>query len=250
LAKKARTPAPPRPVQAPQRRDGKPKRVPAVGGQRERPWLLYGFAALGPIALVVVLLVLFLGRGNSSSTKVTGSAPTIDYAALPGIQKGPAPWPPEYGSLPDRLAPLKLTSLGVQGTKLHIHQHLDIFVNGKHVTVPALIGIYGYGNPNNGGFFVELHTHDTTGIMHVESPNIRAFTLGQFLGVWGVRLSQSCIGGYCATATKPLRFFVNGKRFLGDPNNIVLKSHQEFAIVYGTPPAKIPSSYNWGPTGL
>jgi hypothetical protein len=43
---------------------------------------------------------------------------------------------------------------------------------------------------------------------------------------------------------------VNGKRFLGDPNNIVLKNHQEFAIVYGKPPAKIPSSYNWGPTGL
>jgi hypothetical protein len=43
---------------------------------------------------------------------------------------------------------------------------------------------------------------------------------------------------------------VNGKRFLGDPNNVVLKNHQEFAIVYGTPPAKIPSSYDWGPSGL
>jgi len=200
---------------------------------------------------LVVVLVIFLGRGNSSSTTVTGAAPTgINYATLPGLQKGNAPWPPEYASLPDRLAPLELSSLSMQGSKLHIHQHLDVFVNGKRVTVPALIGIYGNGDPNNGGFFVELHTHDASGIMHVESPKIQAFTLGQFFGVWGVRLSQSCIGGYCATATNPLRFFVNGKRFLGDPNNIVLREHQEFAIVYGKPPAKIPSSYNWGPTGL
>ncbi len=213
--------------------------------------MLYGFAALGPIALLVVVLVIFLGRGNSSgNSTVTGSAPTIDYASLPGLQKGKAPWPPEYASLPDRLAPLKLTSLGAEGTKLHIHQHLDIFVNGKRVTVPSLIGIYANGDPSNGGFFVELHTHDTTGIMHLESPKDGAFTLGQFFGTWGVRLSQRCIGGYCATATNPLRFFVNGKRFIGDPNNIVLKNHQEFAIAYGKPPAKIPSGYNWGPSGL
>jgi hypothetical protein len=251
LAKKARTPAPPRRVQAPQRRDGKPKRVPAVGARQERPWLLYGFAALGPIALVIVLAVIFIGRGHSSSTTSTGSAPTgIDYAALPGLQKGTAPWPPEYGSLPDRLAPLKLSSLSAQGTKLHIHQHLDIFVNGKHVTVPALIGIYANGDPSQGGFFVELHTHDSSGIMHLESPNRNTFTLGQFVGVWGVRLSKQCIGGYCAKPGTPLKFYVNGKPYLGNPNDIVLHQHDEYAIVYGKPPKKIPSSYNWKPTGL
>jgi len=212
--------------------------------------MLYGLAALGPVALAAVLLVIFLGGHSSSSGSVTGSAPTIDYAALPGIQTHKAPWPPEYGSLPDRLAPLKLSSLGVQGTTLHIHQHLDIFVNGKQVTVPALVGIYANGDANQGGFFVELHTHDTSGIIHLEAPKNGAFTLGQFFGVWGVRLSSRCIGGYCAAPGKPLKFYVNGKRFTGDPNNIVLRPHEEFAIVYGKPPAKIPSKYNWGPSGL
>ena len=211
--------------------------------------MLYGLAALGPIALAIVLLVIFVGGGGSSKT-VTGSAPTIDYVALPGLQKGKAPWPAEYASLPDRLAPLQLSSLGAQGTALHIHQHLDIFVNGKRVTVPALVGIYANGNPSQGGFFVELHTHDTSGIIHLEAPKAGAFTLGQFFGVWGVRLSSRCIGGYCAAPGKPLKFYVNGKRFAGDPNNIVLREHQEFAIVYGKPPAKIPSKYDWGPSGL
>jgi hypothetical protein len=211
--------------------------------------LLYGLAALGPVALALVLLVIFVGGGSSSKT-VTGSAPTIDYAALPGLQKGKAPWPPEYASLPDRLAPLKLSSLGMQGTALHIHQHLDIFVNGKPVTVPALVGIYANGDATQGGFFVELHTHDNSGIIHLEAPKTGAFTLGQFFGVWGVRLSSRCIGGYCAAPGKPLKFYVNGKRFTGNPNNIILREHQEFAIVYGKPPAKIPSKYDWGPSGL
>src|SRR5437762_7857123 len=48
--------------------------------------------------------------------------------------------------------------------------HLDIFVNGKHVTVPALVGIYANGDTTQGGFFVELHTHDSSGIMHLEAP--------------------------------------------------------------------------------
>jgi hypothetical protein len=251
LAKKARTPLPPRPVQAPQRRDSKkPKGVPAVGGPNRPPWLLYGFAALGPIALLIVLAVFLLGGNDSSTKNVTGAPPKIDYASLPGLQTGKAPWPPEYASLPDRLEPLKLSSLGVQGTALHIHQHLDVFVNGKHVTVPALIGIYANGDPTQGGFFVELHTHDTSGIMHLEAPKKGVFTLGQFVGVWGVRLSKQCIGGYCAAPGKPLKFYVNGKLFRGNPNNIVLHQHDEYAIVYGKPPAKIPSSYDWGPSGL
>jgi hypothetical protein len=249
LAKKARTPTPPRPVQAPKRRDSKPKRVPAVGAQ-ERPWLLYGLAALGPVALAIVAVVIFVGHNKTSSGTVTGSAPKIDYAALPGLQKGKAPWPPEYASLPDRLEPLQLSSLGVQGTTLHIHQHLDIFVDGKHVTVPGLIGIYANGDSTQGGFFVELHTHDSSGIMHLEAPKNGAFTLGQFMGVWGVRLSKTCIGGYCATAGKPLKFYTNGKQFKGDPNNLILHQHEEFAIVYGKPPKKIPSKYDWGPSGL
>jgi hypothetical protein len=64
LAKKPRTPAPPR-VQAPQRRGGR------GGGDRDRRtrWLLYGAAALGPIALVAVVLALFLGGGNGDSPK-------------------------------------------------------------------------------------------------------------------------------------------------------------------------------------
>src|SRR5262249_58791922 len=116
-AKKARTPLPPRPVQAPQRRDSKkPKGVPAVGGPNRPPWVLYGFAALGPIALVIVLAVVFLSGNGSSTKNVTGAPPRIDYASLPGLQTGKAPWPPGDASLPDRLGTLEVRRLRAEGT--------------------------------------------------------------------------------------------------------------------------------------
>jgi hypothetical protein len=43
--------------------------------------------------------------------------------------------------------------------------------------------------------------------------------------------------------------YVNGKLYTGDPTRIPLREHDEYAIVIGTPPKKIPSKFNW-PRGL
>jgi len=195
------------------------------------------FAASGVIAVVAVILALhFTGGGNASSS----TAATPDTAQLIGVQTGPAPWNPGLDHLTDRLKPLNLSQLGAEGTKIHIHQHLDIFVNGKHIAVPQGIGIY------DGQYLTELHTHDTSGVMHVESPTKREFTLGDFFGVWGVRLTDRCIGGYCQPQT-PWRVYVNGLKYPADPAGLVLKKHQEIAMVIGTKhPKNIPSTYNFG----
>ena len=84
-----------------------------------------------------------------------------------GLQTGPAPWNAGVDHLPDRLEPAGLNPLGAEGEVVHIHQHMDIYVNGKRVTVPTGIGIY------DGQFLTELHTHDATGLLHVESPKKR-----------------------------------------------------------------------------
>jgi hypothetical protein len=62
-------------------------------------------------------------------------------------------------------------------------------VNGQKVAVPEGIGI----DPQ-AGIITLLHTHQPDGVIHVESPVERRFTLGQFFRVWGVRLSDTCIG--------------------------------------------------------
>lgn len=235
VAKKVRTPPPPKRVQAPQRRDTR-KSGTAAGGRP--PWF---YAALGALVVAVVAGAAFAfialrddgGGSSDNGTRTTATS----YNTLPGIRKTKAPWDPEYEFLADRLLPLGLQTLGAEGQETHYHSHLDIFVDGKKVEVPALIGI------NSGAQYItELHTHDTRGVIHVESPKANdEFSLGQFMGEWGVFLNSKCIGGYC----DGLKWYVNGKQQTGNPETLILKPHQEIAIVVGEPPAKIPSSYKF-----
>ena len=110
------------------------------------------------------------------------------------------------------------------------HGHLREREAGQ---IPTGIGIYG------DQFLTELHTHDATGLLHVESPKKQTFDLGQFFAAWGVRLDKDCIGGYCKPDT-PWRIYVDGAEYTGDPGELQLKKHQEIAIVIGTPPRTSP----------
>jgi hypothetical protein len=167
---------------------------------------------------------------------------------LPGILKTPPPWSANTAKLQQRLRAIGLPALTAEGQVVHIHQHLDLFVDGKPVKVADDIGI----DPN-GGFISPLHTHlQTEGVLHVESPTQERFSLGQFFAVWGVRLDGECIGGKCASGDKQLRVWVDGKPVSGDPTRIVLAPHQEIVIAYGTPkqmPDPVPSTYDF-PAGL
>jgi len=181
--------------------------------------------------IAAIVLGIVLTRGDGGPKTVT---PPTNYNALPGIRKTKAPWPPEYRFLADRLLPFDLTTLGGHnGLTLHFHTHLDIYVNGKKVKVPALIGI------NTGaGYLTELHTHDDSGVVHIEAQKSRDFTLGQFVAEWAVYLDAHHLGGYSG-----LKWYLNGKQQTGNPASLVFKPHQEIAFVVGKPPAQIPSSY-------
>ena len=134
-----------------------------------------------------------------------------------------------------------LPALAQESNTLHTHQHLDIFINGRQVSVPMGIGIN-----DSQKFISPIHTHDATGIIHVESPIVQKYYLGQFFDIWGVKLNQSCIGGYCVSGDNSLKIFINGSKFDGNPAAIELQPHQEIVIAYGTisrMPFPVPSSY-------
>jgi hypothetical protein len=232
MAKKVRTPPPPKRVQAPQRRETRR----AAGIPTRPPWF-YAAVGAGAVVLIaaIVLGVVLLRDSSGGTSKTTTSVAA--YNTLPGIRKTKAPWPPEYEFLADRLLPLGLTTLPQEAVATHYHSHLDIFVDGKHVTVPKYIGINLGAN-----YLTELHTHDTRGVIHIESPKTNDhFSLGQFVAEWGVFLNSRCIGAYC----DGLQWYLNGKLQTGNPQKYVLQSHDEVAIVVGKPPAQIPSSYKF-----
>ena len=120
---------------------------------------------------------------------------------------------------------------GEEMLSVHYHAHLDVNVDGKAVPVPPYIGFITNGTKALG--LAPLHTHQQDGVIHIENSVPATFVLGQFFVEWGVRLTADCIGGLCAGNGKELAFFVNGKRFTGDPSRIVLTKHEEIAIEYG-----------------
>src|SRR5262249_8298720 len=119
-------------------------------------------------------------------------------------------------------------ALGPEMLSYHIHAHLDVYVDGKKETVPQYVGI----DPLR-GVFASLHTHDTTGIVHVEAARKRDFTLGQFFAVWGVKLTKDQLGPFSDGGGKQVRVFAGGKP-VSDPFHLALTPHEEIAVTYGT----------------
>ncbi len=221
------------------------------------------------------------GQGSLNAPEYTLSGATsharvIDPCALVATSPPstrpvttPAPWGlPAYAL--SEIAYSGLTPL--LGRLLrHDHVHLDVIVNGKKVAIPAGVGLAepvdggpcppappARGDCNTGHVFTAqvanspLHTHSTSGIIHIEPDRTGTYTLGEFFDEWGVRFNSSCIGGYCTGSGMELRVFVDGHRVSRDPRSIVLTNRQEIAVVFGGPGdfGAVPSTYTGGWPGL
>jgi len=211
--------------------------------ERRRRHLFTG-SMIGLVVLIVTGVVLALSLHKTGAAAATSAIPTSPATTAQGRTDQP-PW-----TLPTDTAAqvkaAKLPMLGVEGTVEHIHAHVDVIVNGQPVVVPAEIGI-----DEASGQLSPLHTHDTSGVIHVESPVKADFSLGQVFTEWQVSLSADHIGGLKTNTGEALQAYVNGQRYEGDPAAIVLHAHDEIALVYGTPAqqANPPSSFAF-PAGL
>jgi hypothetical protein len=199
-----------------------------------------GAVAVAIAVMVSVVVVLNRPQTRSPAATVSSSTPS-PVANAPGRTSNP-PWdlPADTASA---VAAAGLPMLGEEGNAVHIHVHLDLIVNGAAVQVPANIGIDEARQQIS-----PLHSHDTTGVIHIESPTAPAtFTLGQFFTEWQVSLATDHIGGLTADGTHQFSAYVNGKPYTGNPAGIVLAAHNEIALVYGTAAQQpsIPSTYAW-----
>jgi hypothetical protein len=129
---------------------------------------------------------------------------------------------------------------------VHYHTHLDVIVNGQPVTVPAYIGI-----DLNRQKISPLHTHDTTGVIHIESGENIPFTLGQFFTEWGQMLTRQQVGPVTVQPGQQVRVYRNGQLVSGDPASVVFKAHDEDVVWVGpsSEQSQVPSSYSF-PNGL
>jgi hypothetical protein len=210
-------------------------------------------------AICVLALIALVGCGGGSDKKSSSGGDCSQYGSIPSARATKAPWTapenPVGLTCKAGLVPEKAESL-----QYHVHAHLDVFVNGRPVIVPAGIGIdvgnSGVRSEKNssgmvtGAGFVQcdepcispLHTHDLSGVLHTETKTPSPNDLGQFFTEWAVRLTSDCVGGYCKPKV-PIKIYVNGKVETGDPTQIELSDLREIAIVIGSPPAKIPTEF-------
>ncbi|HEY5062391.1 MAG TPA: hypothetical protein VII52_12700 [Gemmatimonadaceae bacterium] len=127
-----------------------------------------------------------------------------------------------------------------EGSRIHIHQHLVILDHGKSVPIPPNVG-----QPAGKRCIYWLHTHTPDGVIHIEAPQNRSFTLGDFFMIWGEPLSRSRAASATAARGQSLRVWVNGKRFAGDPRKIALAPHADIVIEAGPPFPKPPVFTAW-----
>jgi hypothetical protein len=200
--------------------------------------------------LAVALCIAACGSSSSSSgtpsptssataTSATTTTPqVIGFEGMP-IEQGSDLAPP--GTTGTRTVDGVTCAPGEQ-LVYHIHAHVMVYVHGAARSLPGGVGIPGskvvnsqYGPVAYGGRCIYwLHTHAPDGVIHVESPIVRVYTLGDFFDEWRQPLSSRRVAG----ATGPVTAFVDGRLWRASPRAIPLLPHAVIQLDVGSP--KVP----------
>jgi hypothetical protein len=164
-------------------------------------------------------------------------------AALAGHTHGPAPVATPIGTGPG-YRPAAATAAVRDGRPVGtlacrqglptVRSHLELFVHGRVVVLPAGIGIASPLRLAGGavtplGCRYPVSTVDPTGVIYATAGS--ASTLADVFRIWHQPLSRHNLLGF--TSRRPLRVFVNGRRRTGDPRLIRLRRHAEIVVELG-----------------
>src|SRR5712692_7204111 len=133
----------------------------------------------------------------------------------------------------------KVSCQSTEQSGTHVHAHVTIYINGTSTPLPANVGI-----APDGSCLYWLHTHDSTGVIHIEAPSGTSATLKNFLDIWEGRFSQL---NYSSQLSDPTgwQVYVNGKPFSGDFRTIRLQSHTLVTLAYNSPGVKPDTTFDW-----
>jgi hypothetical protein len=172
-------------------------------------------------------VLLLVGAQLLSRSRDTTGPNQVRVSALPGTDPGEG----DTGSGGQGLVVDGIRCEGGEQLAFHAHAHLYILSDGVAQPVSALVGI-------PGGQFLPrciywMHTHDRTGVIHIEAPSRQKFNLGQFFDIWGQPLSASRVARLTVPTGQPPTVYVNGQLYVGDPRLVELKAHTQVVIELG-----------------
>ncbi len=201
--------------------------------------------------LLVLSALAGAGCGSSSSSSSAATASSSSATAA-GSASASAPAQVGFEGVPieqgAEIAPASSTGTGkidgiscgaTEQLAYHIHAHLALYVDGKLRALPGGIGIPGstsqpsqQGPVAAGGQCIYwLHTHAPDGVIHVESPTQRIYTLGNFFDEWHQPLNGHTVG----TVIGAMNAIVDGKPWRGDVRQIPLVPHSVIQLNVGSP---------------
>jgi hypothetical protein len=187
--------------------------------------MMWTWTAVLAVVVIAGVALIVLSRGSSSpkttSTNASSGAllASVDSAATGQTVDG-------------------IPCQNTEQLLFHVHAHLAIYVDGASRSIPEGIGI---APPRQsvkgatgqfvvaGSCFYWLHGHTDDGVIHIEAPTQRTFTLGNYFDIWGQPLSASRIG----PATGTVIAYVDGERFTGDPRTIPIGAHTKVQLDVG-----------------
>ncbi|HEV3450013.1 MAG TPA: hypothetical protein VG869_02320 [Acidimicrobiia bacterium] len=209
-------------------------------GRRRRRSLAWPWA----LALAVVVAsgsALIVASSGSSSTSTAAGASAGPLLASTASFDGGSPGQPVDG----------IQCNNAEQLLFHVHSHLAVFVDGQQRSVPAGIGI---APPRQsvagatgsevvaGSCFYWLHSHTADGVIHIESPLRRTYTLGEYFDIWHQPLSATQVG----PAQGPVIAYVNGVRFSGNPRDITIGNHTRVQLDVGRDVSPRPYTFPLG----
>jgi hypothetical protein len=212
-------------------------------------------AATGVVA-AAALGVDIAGGNGAASTTAAPPVPAVRLQSLAPLGRLKPPGPPgRFGpegvpipnarqlAEPSAASPPRsvdgIRCLGNEQLRFHIHAHVTVYIDGHARRLPGGIGII---NPQisatpagpyvgAGSCFYWLHTHAADGIVHIESPVVRVYTLGDFFDIWGQPLTTREVGSARGAVTA----LYNGRAYTGSPRDIPLTAHAQIQLDVGRP---------------
>lgn len=183
--------------------------------------MLFRFVALG----LLLALAACNGAGSSVPIAQNGQSGGVSPLGFSGMSL--TPLPPIHTAqggidgLDDQFSPVdgdtptggqgslvdgKVPCLPSMGNGYHVHVFLGIVYHGQLMAVPDTIGMVNPG-PESSGFtttancFYEIHTHDASGIVHLEVAQPHpltsvVFKLKNVLDVWGIPHGEKSFGPF------------------------------------------------------
>jgi hypothetical protein len=142
---------------------------------------------------------------------------------------------------------------GLQQLADRAYVHLQVYVRGRAQALPGGIGLVDptatatarglLFSPQTCYYW--LHTRAADGVVQVESPKYRVYTLGDFFKVWDQPLSRDRVTANRGGVTA----IVDGRRWRGDPNLIPLAEHESIELAVGRPVPPF-RALDWTGTGF